>query len=160
MGYTHYFYTVPSLGKSNFKIFAKVANNILSTEEAKATICYERDKVNKKPEITNEVVRFNGKGDDGHETFMFSRETEVRSYQEDKTMAFNFCKTAQKSYDKYVVACLILAKLYFGNDVKISSDGDLEDWEEGKQLVENELGEFDLHKVDGRFEISGLIVSA
>ena len=72
-------------------------------------------------------------------------------------MAFNFCKTARKSYDKYVVACLILAKLCFGNDVKISSDGDLEDWEEGKELIENELGGFDLHEVDGKFEISGLM---
>jgi len=82
MGYTNYFYTVPELDKSKFKTFAKVAKKILSTEEAKATICYECDKVNKKPEITNEVVRFNGKGDDGHETFMFCRKSEVRSYQE------------------------------------------------------------------------------
>lgn len=54
-------------------------------------------------------------------------------------MAFGFCKTAQKPYDKYVVACLIIAKSIFGKDVTISSDGDLEEWQEGKALAEQAM---------------------
>jgi hypothetical protein len=54
---------------------------------------------------------------------------------EDKDKIFGFCKTAQKPYDVCVVACLILAKIHFGNDVKITSDGEVSDWEEGAKLV-------------------------
>ena len=44
---------------------------------------------------------------------------------------FNFCKTAHKSYDKYVVA--VLCAIYrVQRDIKnISSDGNTADWTEG-----------------------------
>jgi len=105
-------------------------------------------------EVTKDLVNFNGKGDDSHETFYFKRVEDIKSHDEG-TKIFNFCKTAYKPYDKYVTACLILAKCYFKDDILVSSDGELEDWQEGKALVENKLG----HKIiinvnaEGRLEI-------
>lgn len=114
---------------------------LLDTSDAKTLLAYESDSISQLPHVSNQMVHFNGKGEDGHETFVFARETEIRDYQkqEGAKRAFSFCKTAQKPYDKYVVACLIIAKSIFGKDVTISSDGDLEEWQEGKALAETAM---------------------
>ena len=88
---------------------------------------------------------------------MLSKVSEVADYQSDKSMVFSFCKTACKPYDKFVTACLIYAKLIFGKDVRISSDGDIADWQAGKKLVEKALVKdgFEISieaDADGRFE--------
>ena len=72
---------------------------------------------------------------------MFQRKEEIRDYRKDAgaKRAFVFCKTAQKPYDKYVVACLIIAKSIFGKDVNISSNESLEEWQEGKKLAETAM---------------------
>ena len=75
-------------------------------------------------QIDEEEVRFNGVGDNGHETFYLSRVQFPRYNRTDKSKYFNFCKTARKPYDKYVVKVLILMEKYFGDDVEIDSDGD------------------------------------
>lgn len=133
MGYTHYFYTKPTLDAKQFKSFAKDVKKLLNGVDE---VAFECDMVTKRPQVTNEVVRFNGKGDDGHETFYLARESKVSDWQRDKEMAFNFCKTACKPYDKYVVACLILAKGWFKDDIRFSSDGEIEELQEGLQIVQ------------------------
>ncbi len=45
-----------------------------------------------------------------------------------------FCKTAREPYDLVVTAALIRLAEYFPKAVKIFSDGDEEDWEDGSQL--------------------------
>ena len=68
---------------------------------------------------------FNGVGDLSHETFGLGPETS----------GFNFTKTQRKPYDKHVLACLILAKEYFGDNIKVSSDGDNGDKEIEELLI-------------------------
>ena len=96
--------------------------------------------------IDDEEIRFNGIGEDGHETFLITKKKRAKAdYEEqhayDKKGAFNFCKTAHKPYDKYVVA--VLCALYNLSDAppqsnrsahpmsEITSDGNTEDWTEG-----------------------------
>lgn len=138
MGYTHYIYKNPKLDSDYFKWYAENVKKLL--ENPVVPIVWEHDEPNKPPEITNKLVRFNGVGDDGHETFFFERDQAIESWASNKEEAFMFCKTACKPYDVYVVACLLLAKLIFGNAVKISSDGTINDWQEGKKLIEEKLG--------------------
>ena len=53
---------------------------------------------------------------------------------------FDFCKTARKEYDISVCCALIIAKRYFGNIIKVSSDGIDEDgWGKAKQLCQKVL---------------------
>lgn len=141
MGYTSYWYQNPVLSQKKFNEFSEVVARLLDTDDAKQLLAYERDETDKTPSVTNQMVRFNGKGEDGHETFLFQRKEEIRDYQKAKgaKMAFGFCKTARKPYDKYVVACLIIAKSIFGEDVVISSDGELDDWQVGKGLAEQAM---------------------
>lgn len=138
MGYTHYHYTKPELDVKKWKQFTDGVKKILALDTGNI-LAREYDDTGKKPEVTSKHVRFNGKNDEGHETFMLSRISKVADYQSDKSMAFNFCKTARKEYDKFVTACLIYAKLIFGDDVIISSDGEVVDWQAGKSLVEKAL---------------------
>lgn len=74
--------------------------------------------------INDNIVRFNGVGDDAHETFVFSK----------KIDDFNFCKTQRKPYDELVCACLEFAKNIFKDDISVSSDGENLD-EEVRQKI-------------------------
>jgi len=141
MGYTHYWEVKKSLSQTEWDKFYIGVNKIL--EKNGVPIQYEYDNP-KPPQIDDNIVRFNGVGDEGHETFYFEKE---------KT-GFNFCKTAQKPYDIVVVACLIYAKICFGNKIRISSDGEIEDWQDGKKLFEEVMG-----FVEIKFETSGLVAN-
>ena len=83
--------------------------------------------------INDNVVRFNGVGDDAHETFVFSK----------KINGFNFCKTQRKPYDELVCACLDFAKIIFKDDITTSSDGENMD-EEVKQKIKKIIREKNL----------------
>ena len=90
--------------------------------------------------VTKNSVNFNGVGVDGHENLLITREyKDLFGYNENGSGCFWFCKTAYKPYDKYVVATLILFKYYFGDKIELSSDGEANEWQEGRKLVE-ELG--------------------
>ena len=76
-------------------------------------IDWEYDEPNQPPQVDGEVVRFNGRDEDGHETFMIER----------TGTSWEFCKTARKPYDVYVVACLILLH-HYNPEFVWSSDGE------------------------------------
>ena len=87
--------------------------------------------------INETQVRFNGVDEDGHETFNFSI---------DKG-GFNFCKTNVKPYDELVCGCLYIAKLFFGNDIRINQDCDPSDDEGIVSKVKSILRENKLDKI-------------
>jgi hypothetical protein len=78
------------------------------------------------PEFTTDEIRFNGIEDDSHETFALGK----------RYNGFKFTKTARNPYDRHVLACLILAKKYFGDAIKVSSDGDNEDLKVEKMILQ------------------------
>jgi hypothetical protein len=121
MGYTHYWRKPKGLSEDKWAKYLKDVKKLL--KGSRGVIQFESDE-NRCPAI-NHYVRFNGIEEDGHETFVLCRDESD----------FDFCKTACKPYDKYVTACLILAKLHFGDEISISSDGDREDWNEGHWLI-------------------------
>jgi hypothetical protein len=89
--------------------------------------------------LDDDVVCFNGKGDESCETFIFQRKmiiTEWNKSLPDKDYSFNFCKTGRRDYDIAVCCSLILAKSYF-NDLIVKSDGDESDWDEANYLCKN-----------------------
>ena len=95
--------------------------------------------------MDNQLVIFNGIGDNAHETFYFERviqKAEFEQFRDDttKTHLFNFTKTARKPYDIAVCSALIIAKKHFGEDIFVSSDGNNEEWTESKELCQRILG--------------------
>ena len=60
------------------------------------------------PIFTKDTIRFNGHGDEGHETFLVKR-VDADDYA--------FCKTEHKPYDACVGACLIVLRDKLGFDI-------------------------------------------
>ena len=146
MGYTHYWNTKPELDKTQWAAFIDDVCKIYDVAKAhKIELQYEFDEP-KPPIVDLNVVRFNGVGKDGHETFLLDRKGRPSSSR--PTECFGFCKTAQKPYDTAVTAVLIVAKHHFKDDIAVTSDGQDEDWEEGRQLCAKILGYGDEYHMD------------
>ena len=119
MGYTHYIKSVssPSSLEDALKIreqISKVLNRNKKFIQYESGLPYapENSITFDKDDNAQNLVRFNGIEEDGHETFYIS------SGFED---GFNFCKTARKDYDTAVCECLLILKHFLNADV--SSDG-------------------------------------
>lgn len=106
MGYTRYWNIKNDLDDSKFVKFKEISSQIVELFDIPLDDII----------IDDSVVRFNGVGDDAHETFVFSKKS-----------GFNFCKTQRKPYDAVVCACLLTAVNIFGSDISFSSDGDNDD---------------------------------
>lgn len=72
-------------------------------------------------------LMINGKGENGHEDFSLREH-----FSQNES---DFCKTARKSYDVVVTACLIILKHYLKDNITIGSDGGASDWSPGYCLA-------------------------
>lgn len=134
MGYTHYFSKVSKSRDDalRFEMFSIGVARIIkyAVEQDGLEIADGFGDELGKWEADTDTVRFNGYGEDSHETFLFSRDAD----------GFNFCKTARKPYDAVVTACLIHMKDTYGDSVDINSDGDWSEWQDGARLYNNVTG--------------------
>jgi len=120
MGYTHYWEIkkgTPKLSKACLDDIKKVC------ERYGKLIQFEEDE--KKPIVLKPgEIRFNGIGENGHETFLIECPPKPASYQAFKDgFLFNFCKTARKPYDIVVCEILLILKAHLQENIKLSSDG-------------------------------------
>jgi len=101
------------------------------------------------PEFTEFSFSINGDAEgfseDGrdlaHETFYWAGIPTHPKHREGEPEFFSFCKTAYKPYDAVVTAILIRAKHIYGSCVSISSDGNWQDWQAGRELYERVFSE-------------------
>lgn len=119
MGYTHY-WDHDNFTDSEWDQVKTLAPKIIAASDVPVQFECDDDAPYA---LDDEVLRFNGVDDDGHETFYFNR------YGTD----FRFCKTAMKPYDEIVVAMLIMMT-HIKPSFSWSSDGDSEDHEDGQDL--------------------------
>lgn len=91
-------------------------------------------------------------GDCSHETFYFPRSIPKRDFEQfdskRKDLMFDCTKTAFKPYDLAVNACLIIAKHYLGENILVSSDGELCQWVDAVFLCQKFLGYGEDFKLD------------
>jgi len=144
LGYTSKFYKVKEISPSVWekilvdfnKVLPKFVNVLDTTTDQKLI-------------ADNEMIYFNGIGDEAHETFYIDRVSEESSITTwcEKTderygMYGEFCKTARKEYDLAVSCVLIIAKRHLGEDIIVGSDGDNsdEEWTNAKTLCFDVLG--------------------
>lgn len=141
MGYTHYFYISDTIMPDDPRhaVMMRHAQDIVerSTSEGRgATI---RTKVDGGPTFYIDGV---GKS---CETFCWPPTDRLPPFQD---RASGFCKTAHYPYDAVVCACLLAAKLVYGNDAEVSSDGEWYKWENGRALFKRVFG----HEAECPFE--------
>lgn len=139
MGYTHYWDRQPVVSQLAFVAFSVDVSSLIKASGVE--IGNGHGEKGSRPETTHDLVSFNGIAEEGHETFWFPLADEKNpEYRKGKSLVFNFCKTAHKPYDVVVTAALIAAKQHFGAAIKVASDGDDSDWEDGRQLAQRVLG--------------------
>lgn len=90
----------------------------------KGLIAMEYDLPDREPVVDDTVIRFNGIGEDGHETFRLTRNFEQQSWRRKGESHSSFCKTARKPYDEVVAAVLSCVEHHLGDIFKVSSDDD------------------------------------
>jgi len=131
MGYTHYWRKPESLAKNQFGRFVEDVEKIILASSG-IQLRNNMGEPGTVPEVTQELVSFNGAGTDAHEAFYVSRE-EPHGHRLADGRVFNFCKTAEKPYDAVVVACLY-ALIEHCPSVSASSDGGFLEREAGREL--------------------------
>lgn len=82
-----------------------------------------------KPELRN-GFNFNGAGDDAGETFAMGKVPNGGDW---------YCKTNRAPYDVIVVACLCVLQDRLGSQISVGSDGDPDEWEDGRSFAQDTL---------------------
>jgi len=114
LGYTHYYYQNKSFTQKQWEDIA--------VDTMKALEFCENLGIQFVSEVSDTTIQFNGIGNEGHETFGFTKEKP--GYDNE---FFEFCKTARKPYDLAVGLVLLITKNHAPNSIKISSDGGWDD---------------------------------
>jgi hypothetical protein len=140
MGYTHYWHRPEEMNKDKFKKASQDCKSVTDFLRTKGTMIQFESDTPEPPVFDDTEVRFNGVDDEGHETFCIQQTFEGYRQVQDDGKLFEFCKTAFKQYDIAVTACLIVFKHHFGDDFRVSSDGNTEDWLAGKDACQAVLG--------------------
>ena len=80
-------------------------------------------------------------GDCSHESFVLPQKFKAEKWQKPENgLFFSFCKTAYKPYDLAVNCALIIAQHHLGDEIAVSSDGDIAQWSDAMQLCQNVVG--------------------
>jgi hypothetical protein len=134
MGYTHYWYHDQAKGAISVEAWAKItadAKLIIAAAGARnIRLWHEYDEPGTEPTVSSEQIFLNGAEGEGYETFVLARLGDD----------FQFCKTARQPYDVVVTAILAVAKEHAPDFLRISSDGDPEEWEDGLALAAQATG--------------------
>jgi len=139
VGYTHYWYRPikTEIDQPTWDAICEDARTLIAATTYRVVLDYD---LPISPRTDKDLIRFNGLGDLGHETFYLPRVTEPQvDWRLDKREVFAFCKTAYKPYDELVCAVLaVIAERCPA--VKVSSDGQAVEWEPAMQWASEKLG--------------------
>ncbi len=126
MGYTHYFTQKKDADVGQWNQITKHFKQLMTFALIDKPLLIQRESDNGNPPcVDTNMIAFNGRGDNGHETMVLER----------CGSGFQFCKTARKPYDTAVIALLCLANHYAPDVWGIGSDGDKEEWADGLALA-------------------------
>jgi len=117
MGYTHHWTITKRPTKKQWDAIMVEVSKLMETKTAFKLIRYESDRATP-PRLDAEAIRFNGRGENGHETFYLDR---------DKSR--EFCKTVRKPYDVLVTAVLTIVHHFAPDCINVGSDGWPDEWQ-------------------------------
>ena len=138
MGYTHYWYQKRDFTNAEWARIVDCAKGVFAI--VPCPLAEEYDSPEKPPVANALEIRFNGVGEEGHETFLLTLNKRARMSYEDADKyntdgAFESIKTNQKPYDEAVMAILCVAYDVAPDALRVMSDGSLDDWEDGAMLA-------------------------
>jgi len=139
MGYTHYMRYENDIGNWD-NICDDVLKILAEYDGALGTTHIGRD-----DSFDDDFIRIDGPEGNTSENLVVGRCAEKfkSEYRQDEPEVFIFCKTTRLPYDEVIVASLLAFKYHNPENVRLSSDGWPEDWEQGaelfRQATDNEL---------------------
>lgn len=141
MGYTHYWRRPRNLDEKKYIEASKDISKVVEYLGKSGLKVGDGMGDGGEPEITEKLIRFNGVGKGAHETFSVPQNLEPSKHDQiEDGLIFDFTKTAQKPYDVAVTASLVILKHYFPK-IKVSSDGEMGDWDPGLSALCRALGD-------------------
>lgn len=145
MGYTQYYYQKKNITQKQWeKTCMKVFQVLDYCKRKRIRLNYECD-VAEPPKVNDEMIRFNGWADDGHETFVFFKKKPDReAWQSPGEEYFYFCKTARKPYDLAVTLVLLVMAAEAPKSLRLASDGDWDvedEWIPARKAYKELFGE-------------------
>jgi len=143
MGYTHYWTQPKDYAALEWRCICEDVALILATACGvhEVTLAWECDKPNKPPALSAKLIRFNGIGEEGHESFYITRKrAKLESWQGSEDFGHACCKTAHKPYDVAVTAVLVYLAAVRGWHV--GSDGNTSEWRDGVDVARDALPRF------------------
>lgn len=131
MGYTHYWNPTRGFSDSEWVQLRDFVPSLFQVAgESGVALGNGIGRTGSEPVVDDEVIAFNGIGENGYETFMLKKDG----------TGFAFCKTARKPYDAVVVAVLVRAS-EISDGFMWSSDGDNEPGHlDAAQALINKIG--------------------
>lgn len=91
------------------------------------------------------------------EDFVFAEQSTARVIDEGRARdpamvgkSFEYCKTGRLPYDLAVCSCLVVAKRYLGESVRVETDGGMKDWAAVFEICERVLGYGGGWRIEGR----------
>src|ERR1035441_310136 len=112
MGYTHYWRTATSgIPATRWDRICQDVRRLFRNLPEGVKIAWEDDQPKKCPEVSKDLIRFNGVNGEGYETFYIERMGEK----------FAFCKTARQPYDIVVCGVLIVVARHASSAVEVIS---------------------------------------
>lgn len=154
MGYSHYIRRPRELDRERFMSFKEDVRKLyhnLPEHSSSAGAYYMGEPLEIRgtdgkgqPIISVDGICFNGDADNNMDCETFNiprviRKVDEFSQVDDKGLHFDFCKTSRKPYDLLVCATLMALKHHFGGKVKVSSDGEQDDWKPANEFYEKTL---------------------
>lgn len=132
MGYTHYWDRKPTANyDEEYAAFSGVVKQLIVAAESRGIIVADGSgEIEGGWIVDDDKIVFNGFDKQSYETFWFGRIYPARG------LAFNFTKTARLPYDALVTACLLAIKDASGQKISVFSDGNWDEWIEGRELYE------------------------
>ncbi len=149
MGYTHYWTHKRRFTNSDWQDVVADLTAIMEAAHAEELFaigdtCGEKPLASPRDAHCGDIFGFNGLDDDAHETFIiYQNRRPLDSWQKPSQRGWDFCKTARKSYDVAVTACLIYLESRFPEHFSTSSDGESSDWQDGLGLARRALPRLD-----------------
>jgi hypothetical protein len=142
MGYTHYWYRPEKLDETKFKAAIADCKKVTDWLDKNWGVHVQFEYDDDSPAVfEDKLIRFNGSRECGCETFAIEQIFGDGFRQPDETgKLFDFCKTRYYEYDSAVVACLLVFKHHFGDEFRVTSDGDKTEWQEGLNACKEALG--------------------
>jgi hypothetical protein len=138
MGKSHYWAQTRALTTDEWANLTKAAKAIIETFESTFFIPMGGRFGRGNPELTDDVIAFNGNGVDGCESFVIHREIQPPVYEGGKA-GYDSCKTRGLAYGRAVIAVLLYLEAVLKTHT-VWSDATPSEWNDGVGLAIDALG--------------------